>query len=245
MLDFLPEDILLFIITLVATNSLKDLFSVKQTSQLLKKISNNEKVIQSCGLRDVSLVNKSKNGIEGRQSFYTLLEQNNNSEFCFRMGLLNIRYQVPNLERARHLLNISFQVDHIGAKYALAMLNIFSGDLETHKLGTIMLTDLWKLKVLFKCRNMIVAAKSMDQYWTLLRSWPTNLVFSKVCIREPGKKTCIGPRLRKDKWIAYCDEDYCFNTCINCRLDIEVVWFVSKIIRYGTLERLEQMPGQE
>jgi len=47
-------------ITLVDTNSLKDIFSVKQTSQILKKSSNNGKVIQSCRLRDVSLIIRSQ-----------------------------------------------------------------------------------------------------------------------------------------------------------------------------------------
>jgi len=66
-------------VTLVATNSLKDIFSVRQTSQLLKKTSNNGKVIQSCGFRDVSLIIRSQNEIEHQLDFYSLLELNKNS----------------------------------------------------------------------------------------------------------------------------------------------------------------------
>jgi hypothetical protein len=116
----------------------------------LNKTSNNGKVIQSCRLRDVSLIIRSQNEIEHRLDFYSLLELNKNSEFCFRIGLLNIRYRIPNFEAATHLLTVSFETGHVGAKYVLAMLKIFSGDLETHKLGTIMLTDIWRLKTLFE-----------------------------------------------------------------------------------------------
>jgi len=106
------------------------------------------------------------------------------------MSLLNIRYRSPNFEAATCFLTISFEAGHVGAKYILAMLKIFSGDLETHNLGTIMLTNLWRLKALFGCWNMIVAAQNIDRYWMLRKPWPTNLVFSKVCIEEHGKKTC-------------------------------------------------------
>jgi len=80
------------------------------------------------------------------------------------MGLLSIRYRIPNFEGATHLVTISFEAGHVGAKYVLAMLKIFSGDLETHKLGTIILTNLWRLKALLECRNMIVAAQSIYRY---------------------------------------------------------------------------------
>jgi len=93
-----------------------------------------------------------QNEIEHRLDFYSLLELNKNSELCFRMSLLNIRYRIPNFEAATLVLTISFEAGHVGAKYVLAMLKIFSCDLETHKLGTIMLTGLWRLKVLFECR---------------------------------------------------------------------------------------------
>jgi hypothetical protein len=227
MLLNLPEDILFFIITLVATSSLKDLLHLRQTCKFLKDFCLNERVLKCCAL-DVSFDSTLRTPNELRDSFHQLLRSSKNREFCFRMGMLNIRFDTPNYDYARELLNIAVQQGHDGAKYALGIINIFSGNVETHDMGRTSLTELWSEKKLFECRQMILESLRTDGYWHKgRRPWPNNLVFSNVCVKR--FKPCKGLRLKRGRWIAYSEDDYEFDICINCRLDVELKWFLVKV----------------
>jgi hypothetical protein len=227
MLPYLPEDILIFIITLVATSSLKDLLNLRQTCKYLKNFCLNEQFLNCCAL-DISFDNTLRIQDERRDAFHQLLRSSGNREFCFRMGMLNIRFDNPNYDSARELLNIAVQQGHDGSKYTLGILNIFSGNVETHDMGRKSLTELWFEKKLFKCRQMVMDSLHSDQYWHIgRRSWPNNLVFSNVCVNRSA--ACKEPRLKRGRWIAYSDEDYEFDTCINCRLDLELEWFLIQV----------------
>jgi hypothetical protein len=224
MLAHLPEDYLIFIITLVATSSLKDLLHLRQTCKALKKYCLIEKVLNCCAL-EISLLNSAN---ENRDYFYNLFESSGNPEFCFRMGLLNIRVPHPNYDSAKDLLYIAVQQGHDGAKYSLAILNIFSGNVEKISMGRTSLNELWSQKKLYKCRQMIREAMLSDGYWTLREeSWPYALVYSRICVDRSA--ACKEPRLNRGVQMALSDEDYEFDTCINCRLDVEVEWFLKEV----------------
>lgn len=226
MLPELSDDVLIFIITLVATSSLKDLLNLSKTCKVLKKHCLNAEVAHCCAL-DISLTRNMYKVDGNRDSFYQLLESSRNPEYCFRMGILDICYQISNYDSARNFLEMALQQGHDGAKYTLAILNIFSGNVENHGKGRTSLTELWFQKKLYKCRHMIREAINSDGYWVLRRSWPNNLVYSKVCVDQ--FEACKEPQLKKGLWWANSDEDYEFDTCINCRLDLEVDWFLKEV----------------
>jgi hypothetical protein len=124
MLLYLPEDLLLSIITLVATSSMRDLLQLRRTCKGLNMHCLNEKILKCCAL-EMSL-SRYLNIPDGyRDYFYQLLESSRNPNFCFRMGILNIRYRTPNYVSARHFLDTVVPQGHDRAKYKLAILNIF------------------------------------------------------------------------------------------------------------------------
>lgn len=163
MLPELSDDVLIFIITLVATSSLKDLLNLSKTCKVLKKHCLNAEVAHCCAL-DTSLTRNMYKVDGNRDSLYQLLESSRNPEYCFRMGILDICYQISNYDSTRNFLEMALQQGHDGAKYTLAILNIFSGNVENHGKGRTSLTELWFQKKLYKCRHMIREAINSDGY---------------------------------------------------------------------------------
>jgi len=230
MLHLIPESILVFITAFVAANSLKDMLSMKRTSKLLNKACEDREVLRACSLREIQLLlwpaHPQRKDID---NFFDRLRWSRNPEYCFRVGLINLCERTTNFGLARDLLQIAAAEGYDAAKYVLTMLYIFSGDRKRYTLGISWLTKLWKKRCLFKCRRMIEESIELDRCWRHGRQWPPSLEFSMVCNHLPAGIKCIPPKLKKGVWIAFSDEDYSFDTCLGCRLDKEVLWFIDKI----------------
>jgi len=222
-MENLSNDVLIFIITILASTSLQDLFNIMLVCKYWKSVAEDTFVYKNVSLHKVSLV--SWRTSEGKEHFLNRVCHSLNPEYYFRIGCQEIFCPMPNILAATKYLTIASSQGHCAAIYALALLMVFKEDESTFDEGTHLLTELWNKECLLECRKQIHDTETRG-WMTTPRPWPTGFKFNLIC---KSNGTCKGVTLRRGVWIALSENDFCTeDICISCRLDIEIRWFGAK-----------------
>lgn len=222
-MENLSNDVLLYIIVILASTSVQDLFNIMLVCKYLKSVAEDTFVYKNVSLNKVSLVPWETS--ERKERFLNRVCLSLNTKYHFRIGCQEIFCPIPNILAATKHLTIATSQGHCAATYALALLMVFKEDGSTFDEDTHLLTELWNKQCLLECRKLVHDIESRG-WITTPRSWPTNFKFNLIC---KSNGPCKGVTLRKGVWVVFSEDDFCTeDICISCRLDIEIRSFKAK-----------------
>ncbi|XP_004508629.1 putative F-box protein At1g67623 [Cicer arietinum] len=215
-IESLPRDLLLEVVTNVASQSFIDLHNMKMCCKDFLEVTEDKHVLQNISLDNFPLIQWFLN--ERALSFLKRCMECENIESLFREGLREyFRYPNGNIDGLENLKKAS-QKGHKEAKYVYGMILLCSEDYESRKEGFEHMRYLRK----FKC---IMSSRKKVQYLTSFL-WKNNgmLVRNQTPLCN-SKSTCKGWRVKKGRWLLLDDDDDDIGLCEYCRWDHELEFF--------------------
>ena len=213
----LPRDMLVDVVTRIASESFQDLCNIKICCKDFYETAEDNYVLQNVSMDGFPLIQWFLN--QEASSFWKRCLECNNIECLFREGLREY-FKFPNGNiNGLEILNIAAQRGHKVAMYVYGMILLSSNeDNELRSKGLDYLRILRNSKCIMSSRrNVQNLTKSI---------WKNNrmLVRSEIPLCN-SKETCGGWRVKEGRWLLVDDEDDDIESCEACRWDHEIEFF--------------------
>ncbi|KAG5581021.1 hypothetical protein H5410_051648 [Solanum commersonii] len=151
-IESLPRELLIGIVEMIASYSLKDLVRVKLSSRVLNEVANEPSVYQKVILLRIPIFIWPCSVVRRCTSFLEMCRALGNLEALYRKGVCDIFKRSDSNELG--ILSQAANGGHIGASYVLAIISIFNGS-ESMREDIMFIANMTPLK-LRRCREKLL-----------------------------------------------------------------------------------------
>ncbi|MED6160051.1 hypothetical protein PIB30_047851 [Stylosanthes scabra] len=226
-IDQLPEDIWVNIACKVVNNSTYDLFRMRSACKLFRHVGKSQHVYKNASLFDIGLEPFSLCIHNSTRLFLEQCKLSCNAKALFRFGFdhyFAIRFDTSN---PLYLIRMAAMNGHLEAMYFYSVLVVCSNELEENTRHVVQFVQrLITLGALEKCRDNIRCILLAGTWW--VRNIPLISQQRIVC----RASTCSTSGSMPQRHLQYKLNEGSINvTCVECRLDFEVLVFFDILSR--------------
>ncbi|XP_057429822.1 uncharacterized protein LOC130722943 isoform X2 [Lotus japonicus] len=216
-IKMLSRDLLVEVITIVASQSIIDLHSIKMCCKDFLDAAEDDYVWRRVSLDTFPLIHWLPN--DNTSSFLNRCMECGNMESLYREGLRKYFDYSNGKIDGLEILKVAAENGHMEAKYVCGMISLCSENDDLRKQGLKFMRFLRKSKCVVASRNKV---KKLLGFM-----WKNNGILgrnqSPLCI---SKSTCKGWRVKMDKWtLIDDDDDDVISSYEYCRWDHELEHF--------------------